>query len=275
MNSHLHIIAGYKDMKTFLKHSYCNQPFKLANITENKADGLLRLMVTSSSPGVLDNDNYIIEIEIEENASAHLTTQGYQRLFTMSNKASQSMNVRVKNNGSFCFLPHPNVPHKASNFSSVNNIFLCKKHNLIWSEIITCGRKLSGEEFKFTRFQNVTNVYIDHKLVVKENVILEPLKKDVHAIGQLEGYTHQSTLLFINDHADMKKLLKECHQFLSGIEDITFGISMLPVNGLIIRILGQKGEKLFNCNNKLASLIERLVNSETEFISLPILPVTI
>ena len=58
------------------------------------------------------------------------------------------------------------------------------------------------------------------------------------------------------------------------MEDITFGISALPVNGLIFRLLGQKSEKLFNCNNKLASLIERLVNFETEFISSPILPAT-
>ena len=260
MNSQLHIIAGYKNHGTYLEHSYCRQPFKLANITEEKTSGMLRLMIMSSSPGVLDHDNYSIEVHIEEDAKVHLTTQGYQRLFTMSSQASQCMNVHVHNNGSFCFLPHPNVPHAASNFSSVNNIYLHKNHNLIWSEIITCGRKLSGEEFKFTRFHNVTNVYLNNKLVVKENVLLEPLKKNVHAIGQLEGYTHQSTLLFIHDHADMKKISEACKELLSGMEDITFGISALPVNGLIFRLLGQKGEKLFSCNNNLALLIQQLIN---------------
>ena len=271
MNSQLHIIAGYKNHKTYLKHSYCKQPFKLANVTEEKTGSLLRLMIMSSSPGVLDNDNYIIEVHIEEDAKVHLTTQGYQRLFTMSNRASQSMNVYVHNNGSFCFLPHPNVPHEASNFSSVNNIYLSGNHSLVWSEIITCGRKLSGEEFKFTRYHNVTNVYLNNRLVVKENVLLEPFKRNVHSIGQLEGYTHQSTLLFIDNNADMKKISVACKQLLSGIEDITFGISTLPVNGLIFRILGQKGEKLFNCNNRLASLIQQVVNFnvniETEITS--------
>ncbi len=144
-------------------------------------------------------------------------------------------------------------------------------HNLIWSEIITCGRKGSGEEFKFTRYHNVTNVYLNKKLVVKENVLLEPFKKNVHAIGQLEGYTHQSTLLFIDDQADIKKISGECKELLSGTEDITFGISTLPVNGLIFRILGYGGEKLFSCNNKLASLIQQLlcckINNKREIIS--------
>jgi urease accessory protein len=278
MNSHLHIIAGYKNHKTYLEKCYCKQPFKLANITEEKTGSSLRLMIMSSSPGVLDNDHYSIEVCIKSNAKVHLTTQGYQRLFTMSNQASQCMTIHVHNDGSFCFLPHPDVPHAASNFSSVNNIYLTGNHNLIWSEIITCGRKLSGEEFKFTRYHNVTNVYLNNMLVVKENVLLEPFKKNVYAIGQLEGYTHQSTLLFIDDHADMKKISEVCKELLSGIGDITFGISALAVNGLIIRILGQKSERLFNCNNKLASHIQQLinynVNFEPEIISSAIPPET-
>lgn len=258
LGDHLYITAACKNDKTFLKECFYKQPFKLANITENKTDGLLRLMITSSSPGILNNDNYNIEFEIKENAKVHVTTQGYQRLFKMANNASQSMNVHLENNGSFIYLPHPNVPHAASSFSSFNNIYLNKNHNLLWGEIITCGRKLSGEEFKFTRFQTVTNIYLGKKLVVKENVLLEPSKRNIHTIGQLEGYTHQSTLLLINDTIEMEKISNECSQLLADTKDIIFGISMLPVNGLIFRILGFKGEQLFDCNNKLASLIQQL-----------------
>ena len=265
LDNHLHIAAAYKNDRTFLKHCFYKQPFKLANITENKSDGLLRLMITSSSPGILSNDNYNIEIEIEENANVHLTTQGYQRLFTMADAASQSMNVHVANNGSFTFLPHPNVPHEASSFSSFNNIYLQKKHSLVWSEVITCGRKLSGEEFKFTRFQNVTNVYLNKKLIVRENVLIEPAKRNIYAIGQLEGYTHQSTLLFINDSIDMKGLFEESKKLLSSIDNILFGISMLPVNGLIFRILGYKAEQLFDCNKRLAAFILKENLHENEY----------
>ena len=258
LDNHLHITAGYKNDHTYLKQCFHKQPFKLANITENKSDGLLRLMITSSSPGILSSDDYKIEIEVEEDANILVTTQGYQRLFTMADAARQSMHVHVANNGSLIYLPHPNVPHEGSSFSSFNNIYLQRKHNLVWSEIITCGRKLSGEKFKFTRFQNVTNVYLNEKLVVKENVLLEPTKRNIHAIGQLEGYTHQSTLLFLNDLINMEEILKQGIDLLSGIEGITFGISLLPVNGIIFRILGFKGEQLFNCNNKISALIHQV-----------------
>ncbi len=257
--NHVHITAGCKNDRSYLKHCYYKQPFKVVNITEDKTGDLLRLMLTTSSPGILSNDCYEIEIEVGEITKVHLTTQGYQRLFTMTGKANQVLNVHIKNNGSFCFLPHPSVPHKASNFSSLNNIYLNKNHNLVWSEIITCGRKLAGEEFTFTKFKNITNVYLNNRLVVKENVLLEPTKRDLLALGQLEGYTHQSTLLFVNDAADMQEISSVSKGFLSRIEEITFGISMLPVNGLIFRILAQKAEKLFDCNSKLATLIQRIV----------------
>jgi urease accessory protein len=256
MTCNAHIVAARKFHKTYLKSCYCDHPFKVANITEDRSTDLLRLMITSTSPGVLDNDQYNIGIEIEEYAKMHLTTQGYQRLFTMKNKASQTMTVHAGNKTSFYYLPHPNVPHRASDFSSVNNLFLSDNHHVIWSEIITCGRKLNGEEFIFKKFHSVINIYLREKLVVKENVLLEPLKNNIRGIGQLEGYTHQSTVLFIDDKFDMVKLSELCNPILSAFEDIAYGISRLPVNGLIFRILGQQAEKLFMINNKLALLIQ-------------------
>src|SRR5664279_2349436 len=111
VSSHLHIVAGYKNDRSYLKEAYCRQPFKITNITEDKNAGLLKLMIVSSSPGILDNDIFAIDVLIEEDANVELTTQGYQRLFTMRNEASQRMNVHIGNKGSFYFLPHPNVPH--------------------------------------------------------------------------------------------------------------------------------------------------------------------
>ncbi|MEO6636896.1 MAG: urease accessory protein UreD [Ginsengibacter sp.] len=260
LNSHLNIVAGHKHDKSFLKSAYHKQPFKLADITEDKSGNALRLMITSSSPGVLDNDEYFIEILVEENACLHLTTQGYQRLFTMSNKASQRLDLRLDNNASCYFLPHPNVPHALSNFSAINNIHLQAVHNLIWSEVITCGRKLSGEEFQFTKYHNVTNIFVEQKLVVKENVFLQPATMDVASLGQLEGYTHQSTLIFLNNYVNMQEIANVAETLLSGKDDLIFGISLLPVNGLIFRQLGYKAEQLFNNNNRLAQLIEQLVD---------------
>ena len=58
----------------------------MANITEDKTGATLQLMLMSSSPGILDGDEYKIKIELEENCSLQLHTQSYQRLFNMKQR---------------------------------------------------------------------------------------------------------------------------------------------------------------------------------------------
>ncbi|HEX8460666.1 MAG TPA: urease accessory protein UreD [Segetibacter sp.] len=263
LNSRLHIKAGFKNNKTFLKESYYTHPYKIANVTEDKASDLLRLMMMSSSPGILDNDEYAVQIDVEVNAKLWLTTQGYQRIFTMKEGAFQTIDVSINENASLVYLPHPNVPHEGADFSSDNTIRLGANHHLLWSEITTCGRKLSGEEFKFTRYKNNTKIFIEGKLVVKENVLIEPFKRNIHSIGQLENYSHQSSILFLNNKADTRIIAEECHLILSSIEGIAFGISSIAANGIVIRILGYKGEQLFMIHNNLAAIICRLSNEKS------------
>jgi urease accessory protein len=257
MISHLNIDAGWRNNKTYLKNCYYTRPFKIANITEDKTQCFLKLMIMSSSPGILNNDHYHIEINVEAEALLNITTQGFQRLFSMKDSAKQTTSILLGNNASLTYLPHPVVPHKTSNYTSINTIHLATSHNLFWSEIITCGRKLCDEEFMFTRLQNITGIYIDGKLVVKENILLEPHKKDITAIGQLENYTHQSSVLFMNDTADCEYLKYECRELLSATEGIEFGISALPAKGFAIRMLGYKGELLFDIHKKLQTTIEK------------------
>jgi urease accessory protein UreH len=74
---------------TFLKTSYCTQPFKLANITEDKTQNCLQLIIMSSSPGVLDGDSYELDLVIGAGCRVEVETQAYQRLFQMKDGASQ------------------------------------------------------------------------------------------------------------------------------------------------------------------------------------------
>lgn len=256
MNVTLHIQALTQNNKTYLKNTFYTPPFKVADVTEDKKEATLQLMLMSSSPGILDGDEYNIKIEVGEMASVQLHTQSYQRLFTMKKGASQNMEVHLAPGSSFCFIPHPTVPHKASSYKAKNKIFLSNNCNLIWGEILTPGRKLNGEVFQFTKYHNLTEIYVNERLVIKENLLLEPSKTNVTGIGQLEGYTHGATLIFVNETAVVKPLIEEVSEWLALQQDVTFGISALPVNGCIVRILGYKGEQLYNCLKWIAAYLQ-------------------
>jgi len=263
MIASLYIQAAARVNSTYLKNTYCTTPFKVANITEDKKVNPLHLMLMTSSPGILDGDQYQLKIELEAGASLQLHTQSYQRLFNMKQHASQTMQVNMGNGSAFCFLPHPAVPHTASVFKSTNKIYLQDNCSLVFGEILTCGRKLNGEVFLFSKYHNITEVFLHGKLIIKENLLIEPSTINVNAIGQLEGFTHQASFIYLHPDIEIKLLIEKVNTILAEQKEIVFGISSAPVNGLVLRILGQKAEQLHNCLKAVAGILPQTVSSKT------------
>ncbi|MBC7886848.1 MAG: urease accessory protein UreD [Ferruginibacter sp.] len=251
----LHIQTARRENSTYLKNTYCTVPFKIANITEDKKANQLHLMLMSSSPGILDGDQYQLKIELEEGCSLQLHTQSYQRLFNMKQRASQLLELHLSAHSSFCFLPHPSVPHAQSVFKCINKIYLEDNCSLVFGEILTCGRKLNGEVFLFSKYHSITEVFLNNKLIIKENLLIEPATINLNAIGQLEGFTHQASLIYLHPTAAIKLLNEAVNDYLLKQTGIVFGITGAPANGLIIRILGQKAEQLHSCLKTIATLL--------------------
>ncbi len=250
----LHVVTGLRGATTFLKSLFFTTPFKIANITEDKNDKCLQLMLMSSSPGILDGDEYSIKIDLEVGSALQLHTQSYQRLFNMNKGASQVMEVYMGKDSSFCFLPHPTVPHKGSDFVATNKIYLSPGCSLVWGEILTCGRKLNGEIFEFSKYHNRTEIFLNDRLVVKENILIKPGVIPIESIGQLEGFTHQASLIFLNDTATITTIISAINELMTAQQNICWGVSVLPVKGLIVRLLGYKSEALYNCLQQIAAI---------------------
>lgn len=256
MKSRLHIHVGSNLGKTFLNNSFCSQPFKVADITEDRSTGSeLRLMIMTSSPGILDNDNYSINIELDERANVSLETQSYQRLFRMKTGAQQKLELHMKPFSSFEFIPHPCVPYECSSFVSRNSIHLSDNCSLIWGEIVTCGRKLNDEIFRFSKYQSVTEIYLSQKLIAKENVLIAPSLINVSALGQLEGYTHQASLLCIGKGFSSEAVLSNIFEQLAKQENICVGVSSLE-HGCVVRLFGYHAEQMYHCARRVSPLLK-------------------
>lgn len=262
MINRLNIVSGFKDGRSYLKDAFFTRPFRLANIGEDKSDPALYLMLMSSSPGILDNDHYDINIEIEPQSRLQLQSQSYQRLFNMKSGAQQQMNVLLRNQSTFSYVQHPIVPHEQSIFKAHNTINLEGDCNLTLGEIVTCGRKHSGEVFLFSKFQNLTEVFHNGKLILKDNVLLQPLLADIETLGQMEGYTHQGTFIHINTGKhDIESLIEDTFSFLQSEENVAYGVSQPFTNCMMVRILGNGGEQLYNAFRKIEA---KLWNIETQ-----------
>ncbi|MBW8684426.1 urease accessory protein UreD [Chitinophaga rhizophila] len=253
MTSELDIHAAVRGARTFLQHSYYTMPFKVADISGSRS-GPLHLTVMTASPGILDGDNYQISIRLDADAHVHLYTQAYQRIFQMKSGAKQRINVVMGKGSSLYYLPHPSVPHEHSVFDSASHIAVEEGCSLLWGEIITCGRKLSGEVFRCDYFRNVLELWQDKRLLFRDVTILEPAVIAPAGTGQWEGYSHQASLLWYNQQQDMAAMAGQVDVLLSSEENITGGVSRTACGALLVRVLGHGGEQLYELFKKIAVL---------------------
>lgn len=246
MISYLNVKIEQREGQSFLKDAYVTQPFRIVPVGQYKRDHAAYLMIMSSSPGILDNDDHIITIDLAEKTKLQLKTQAYQRLYRMKNKSTQTTTITMKKGSVFSYVPHPVVPQSSSSFISRNKINMEKDCHFLLSDIITCGRKMSGELFEYTHFQNLTEVFVDNKLVIKDNVLLQPKILPIMEIGILEGFTHQGTLIYYNTaNRSVSDYVIQFHKKFGDLETIEFGISKLEGDGFMLRVLGQGAEKIF------------------------------
>ncbi len=262
MISQCNIVTVLRNGRTILQESYCTQPFKIANITEDKKESQLQLMIMTASPGLLDGDDHRYDLKLLEGTSLKLESQCYQRLYHMKTGAYQQMNICLSEGAHLTFIPHPCVPHEAAAFKTKNTIHLQNDCSLIWGEILTCGRAGSGESFIFSKVHSLTEIYINQKIAIRENILMQPNIKSLAGIGMLEGFTHQATLFFLDEKKDMAVIRKMFYDKLAQFDTIEFGISIAPVNGLILRIFGYKAEQLFNILKSIGGMLESEKNSE-------------
>lgn len=260
MDSRLHIIAGHKAGKSYVKDLFVSPPFRVVSVGQRKNDNKLYQIVMSSSPGILDGDRYQLDIELEKGSALQLQSQSYQRLFNMKDEAIQQLNISMEDNTSFAYVPHPVVPHEDSNFKSKANINIGENSQVIMAEIITCGRKHYGELFKLKKFQNLTEIYHKDKLMVKDNVLIQPDLIPIKSIGNLEEYTHQGTLIFYSTKKDVNKndLIEIIYTQIESQHEMEIGISAMEDNGFIIRTLGNGGEVMYNFFLKVQDILWEL-----------------
>lgn len=256
MDCKLSITVGAKEGRSYMKDVFVSVPFRVVPVGQIRSRRSAYLMVMSSSPGILNGDHYDIAVRVEENARLQLQSQSYQRLFDMDGEASQLIQVNLADRAAFSYVPHPVVPHSNSTFKSVAKVEMGNDCELLMSEIITCGRKHHGEVFRFKHFQNLIEVRHNQQLILKDNVLLQPGLVHLGSIGQLEGFTHQGTFVYINTkNSPVSELIEHLFELLQAETGMEFGISKIQHDGFVLRCLAQGGEQIYDCFQRIQDII--------------------
>ncbi|OPX42750.1 urease accessory protein UreH [Ruminiclostridium hungatei] len=258
-DSVLYIKTGLSNNRTIVSDSYFTAPCKIVRPFYNYERNMAELMVMSASAGVMEGDCYRADIEVGTSCALSLQGQSYTKIHKMnSGYAKQINSFNIKEGALFDYDPRPSIPFGGSEFISETACHLHRGARYIYSEILSCGRKKSGEQFAFRSYRNINRIFYCGKLIFLDNQELRPSSQALSEVGFFEGYSHQGTLGYFSEAEDRVAMAERLYKVLETFHGVEAGISTTFEHGTVIRLLGNGSDYLERIFKEIRDEIYRM-----------------
>ena len=191
-----------------------------------------------------------LEIEVGQNATAHVTTQSATKIHMMNaNYASQLQDIVVEEGGYLEYMPAPIIPHRTSRFLSHTRLSVAKTGSLLYGEVVLPGRKYhhADELFGFELYSSTieaTRRESGEKLFV-EKLIVDPRETDLSGAGIMNGYEVFGNVILMAPREKVMQVRESVAAEVDPREQLACGASLLPGEcGLVFKVLGMTSESV-------------------------------
>ena len=236
----IELVLEQKDNRTITSKKYYEGLVKVSANIRNDREGIPTYYLLQLGGGYIEGERYKNIFRVKDNARAIITTQASTKVYKCEHgeRVDQETIIELGKNSVLEYIADTVILYKDAIYKQINNIYLDDTSTLIYSDGITAGWSPEGEKFTYNKVQLKSNVYINNKIVLLDNLIVNPRENDVTKLGFFEEYSNFGTLLIINKNIT-SNVIEELRKELEKIElPIDFGISELEVNGFVLRVLG-------------------------------------
>jgi len=239
---------------------HMTRPFRLPD----DPAGMLTLYLQSSSGGLYRGDQLTLEVEVEEQAAVHLTTQaGTVVHHTREGNAKQTTRFTL-DAGSYCeYLPDPLILFSGADLSTRTHAVLAADATLLLADAFsTHDPDDDGAPFK--RLQNELRIERDTgEILAIDRFDIEGASFSDNNTA-LQGNQRNHGTLIVIAPGDLQPALKGLRSSISATPGVYGGASMLPNNsGLWCRFLADDGVALST------ALRNAWIATRTAFTGLP------
>lgn len=217
------------------------------------ADGGALVHLHNISGGVLSGDDLNLAVRVEQGAYAQLTSTSATRLYrsqTDTASASQTNTLSIEENGLLEYLPDPLIPFAGSRYRQHTSIELSHNAGLFWWETVAPGRLAKGECFAYDVLAMHLRIAVHGKPIALEHFVLEPTVRPLSSLARLSSYRYFCSLYICKvgvdtkQWQDLEQRLGELAQQLSCPHEVSWGVSTLVSDGLVVRAVSKDGRTL-------------------------------
>ena len=236
--------------KTIIKMKYCRVPLYVqrALYLEESIPSMAYIYIISPSGGILQGDRYRIDITLDKNSYAHITTQTATRIYKMEKDfGTQMINIVVNDGCYFEYIPEQIIPFRDSKFYQEVDLNVHENATVVYSEIIVPGRVASGEAFEYDicYIKTVAKDNFD-KLRFIDAFKLEPKRENLRSFGIMGNLDTVSSLYILTRREYVNEIKSEINSIFKN-KIMRGGASVLPdKRGIVVRILGSTASEVRN-----------------------------
>jgi urease accessory protein len=223
---------------------------------------MTHVYIVSSSGGILQGDKYAIDVTLEKNTLAHITTQGATRIYGMNaSNAIQVVNVSLDDGAYLEFIPDQIIPYKDSRFYQEINFTVHDNAAMIYSEIVSPGRIGMGEIFDYDIcYLRSTGKNHKGELRFTDYTKIEPKKMNLKSFGLLEQKQITATMYILAKAKDVETIIRTLENEINDSSEIEIGWStMTKENGVLLRILGNTTRDVIRQVYDITKIVRKII----------------
>ncbi|MBD7968313.1 urease accessory protein UreD [Paenibacillus gallinarum] len=264
----LRLDAEERHGKTVAKNVYFQGAFKVMRPIYHDQSGQPCYYILNPGGGYLDGDRYQMKVSLAEQARMTLTTQSATKIYKTPNTPAYQETEFILKKGSYLeYITDPLIGYQDAKYVQKTVVRMEKGSTFLYSDIITSGWSPEGAQFSYDLLQLMTEVYIDDELALYDHIKLNPSSQNIASLGYMEGFTHLGSMMLIGDQADNELLDRLYHAIHEDTKEYNIGLSLLPVTGILIRILANSTQTIERIQTECHRVIsQELFNSSPSFL---------
>ena len=263
------IVLEKKNDKTVISEKRFDGLIKLSPTIHLDSEKISTYFILGLGGGYVEGEKYKYSISLKEGARSIITTQAATKVYKCEHgkKTEQETLINLDKNSILEYITDSVILYKDAIYKQVNNIYMDESATLIYSDGITSGWSKEGYGFQYSNVQLKTSIYMNNKIVLLDNLLINPREDDVSSLGFFEGYENFGTLIVINKNIN-SEVIEDIRKSINSLNlPIYFGISEIEVSGFVLRVLGNLTQNI-EAAIKLANnyIRKKFLNSKELFI---------
>ncbi len=250
-----------REGETVLRRNQHRGPLQVQKALYPEGKETCHIAILHPPGGVAAGDRLIIRASLNERSRALLTTPGATKWYRSEGScASQQVHFSLGEDAVLEWLPRENILFDGANISMELNVELSLRARYFGWDILSFGRRASGESWGRGRLSMQTNIRGAGSLLWSEVADIDAQSGFAASPVGLSGFTVCGTFLVAGYDIDAP-LLRECREVNPPAAESRIGITR--VSGVLIaRYLGDSTEDAFYWFTNLWAVLRRALSDK-------------